>query len=119
MLEAHALAKDYRLSHGPRGVVLSAARGVSFGLYRSAVVALVGESGSGKSTVARMLAGRSDRPSGEILLDGAAVQPWKHGAFRAYKSDVQMIFQDPFASLNAVHTVRYALEPARAPASAR
>ena len=52
---------------------------------------------------------RSDPRQGEILLDGAAVQPWKRGAFRAYKSDVQMIFQDPFASLNAVHTVRYAL----------
>jgi peptide/nickel transport system ATP-binding protein len=109
VLEAHALAKDYRLSHGPHGVVLSAAREVSFGLYRSAVVALVGESGSGKSTVARMLAGQERPTDGEILLDGAAVQPWKRGAFRAYKSDVQMIFQDPFASLNSVHTVRYAL----------
>ncbi|HLW93910.1 MAG TPA: ATP-binding cassette domain-containing protein, partial [Solirubrobacteraceae bacterium] len=86
MLEAHALTKDYRLSHGPRGAVLSAARGVSFGLYRSAVVALVGESGSGKSTVARMLAGQERPTHGEILLDGAAVQPWKHGVFRAFKS---------------------------------
>ena len=60
------------------------------GLYRSAVVALVGESGSGKSTVARMLAGHERPTQGEILLDGAAVQPWKHGAFRAFKSDVQM-----------------------------
>jgi len=109
VLEAHALAKDYRLSHGPHGVVLSAARDVSFGLYRSAVVALVGESGSGKSTVAKMLAGQERPTDGEILLEGVAVQPWKHGAFRAYKSDVQMIFQDPFASLNMVHTVRYTL----------
>ncbi len=89
--------------------MLSAAREVSFGLYRSAVVALVGESGSGKSTVAKMLAGQERPTAGEILLDGVAVQPWKHGSFRAYKSDVQMVFQDPFASLNAVHTVRYAL----------
>jgi peptide/nickel transport system ATP-binding protein len=109
VLEAHALTKDYRLSRGPHGVFLSAARGVSFGLYRSAVVALVGESGSGKSTVARMLAGQEQPSDGEILLEGAAVAPSKRGSFRAYKSDVQMIFQDPFASLNAVHTVRYAL----------
>jgi peptide/nickel transport system ATP-binding protein len=110
VLEAHALAKDFRLSHGLRGEVLSAVRGVSFGLYRSAVVALVGESGSGKSTVARMLAGQERPSEGEILLDGKAVRPWTRGAFRAYKSDVQMIFQDPFASLNSVHTVRYALQ---------
>jgi len=109
VLEAHALAKDYRLSRGPRGTVLSAAREVSFGLYRSAVVALVGESGSGKSTVAKMLAGQERPTSGEILLDGNAVQPWKRNAFRAYKGEVQMVFQDPFASLNSVHTVRYAL----------
>jgi len=109
VLEAHALARDYRLSRGPRGATLSAAREVSFGLYRSAVVALVGESGSGKSTVARMLAGQERPTGGEILLDGAVVTPWKRGSFRAYKGEVQMVFQDPFASLNSVHTVRYAL----------
>ena len=62
---------------------------------------------------------RSGRPPGEILLDGATVQPWTHRAFRAYKSDVQMVFQDPFASLNPVHTVRYHARAARAPAPAR
>jgi peptide/nickel transport system ATP-binding protein len=109
VLEAHALAKDFRLSRGIHGAVLSAARDVSFGLYRSAVVALVGESGSGKSTVARMLAGQERPTSGQILLDGAEVRPWARGTFRAYKGDVQMVFQDPFASLNSVHTVRYTL----------
>jgi peptide/nickel transport system ATP-binding protein len=109
VLEAHALSKDFRLSRGRGGSVLSAVRDVSFGLYRSAVVALVGESGSGKSTVARMLAGQERPTGGQILLDGAVVRPWTHGAFRAYKGDVQMVFQDPFASLNSVHTVRYAL----------
>jgi len=109
VLEAHALAKDFRLSRGLHGEVLSAARDVSFGLYRSAVVALVGESGSGKSTVARMLAGQERPTSGQILLDGAEVRPWARGTFRSYKGDVQMVFQDPFASLNSVHTVRYTL----------
>jgi peptide/nickel transport system ATP-binding protein len=109
VLEASSLSKDFRLSRGPRGQVLSAVRAVSFGLYRSAVVALVGESGSGKSTVARMLAGQERPTSGEILLDGTTVRPWARGAFRRYKGDVQMVFQDPFASLNSVHTVRYTL----------
>jgi peptide/nickel transport system ATP-binding protein len=109
VLEANELSKDFKLSRGPRGEVLSAARAVSFGLYRSAVVALVGESGSGKSTVARMLAGQERPTAGKILLDSAEIRPWTHGNFRAYKGDVQMVFQDPFASLNSVHTVRYTL----------
>jgi peptide/nickel transport system ATP-binding protein len=109
VLEASGLSKDFRLSRGLGAEILSAVRGVSFGLYRSAVVALVGESGSGKTTVARMLAGQEQPTDGKILLDGTEVRPWMHRAFRSYKGDVQMIFQDPFASLNAVHTVRYTL----------
>ncbi|MGA2470158.1 MAG: ABC transporter ATP-binding protein [Solirubrobacteraceae bacterium] len=110
VLEARALAKDFRLSQGLHRETLSAVRGVSLGLYQSAVVALVGESGSGKSTVARMLAGQERPTAGQILLDGNEVQPAQHSQFRAYKGSVQMVFQDPFASLNAVHTVRYALK---------
>jgi len=109
VLEARALAKDFRLSRGLHGDTLSAVRGVSLGLYRSAVVALVGESGSGKSTVARMLAGQERPTLGQILLDGNEVHPSTHAQFREYKGSVQMVFQDPFASLNPVHTVRYAL----------
>ncbi len=109
VLEARALTKDFKLSEGLRRTVLSAVRGVSFGLYRSAVVALVGESGSGKSLTARMLAGQERPTAGQILLDGNDVQPYQHSQFRQYKGSVQMIFQDPFASLNSVHTVAYAL----------
>lgn len=109
VLEARSLGKDFKLSHGWHQDVLSAVRGVSFGLHQSAVVALVGESGSGKSTVARMLAGQEKPTAGEIALDGEIVQPWTHRQFRPYKSNVQMVFQDPFASLNAVHKVRYTL----------
>jgi peptide/nickel transport system ATP-binding protein len=110
VLEADGLHREFRLSHGRRRSVISAVRGVSFGLYRRAVVALVGESGSGKSTVARLLAGQERPTSGRILLDGAEVRPSERGSFRAYKRTVQMVFQDPFGSLNPVHTVRYHLE---------
>ena len=106
-LQAHGLSKDFRLG---RGQVLHAVRDVSFGLYRGAVVALVGESGSGKSTVARLLAGQERLTAGTISLDGEPVSLPTRSAFRRYKSSVQMVFQDPFSSLNPVHTVRYHLE---------
>ncbi len=106
-MEAVSLTKDFRLGHGH---VLHAVRDVSFALYRGAVVALVGESGSGKSTVARLLAGQERLTSGEVRLDGTPVDPSTRRAFRRHKSEVQLVFQDPFSSLNPVHTVRHHLE---------
>jgi peptide/nickel transport system ATP-binding protein len=106
-MEAVALSKDFRLR---RGQSVHAVRDVSFNLYRGGVVALVGESGSGKSTVARMLAGQERLTSGTIRLDGKPVSVASRTAFRQYKSEVQLVFQDPFSSLNPVHTVRYHLE---------
>ncbi len=106
-MEAISVSKDFRLGHGQR---LHAVRDVSFNLYRGAVVALVGESGSGKSTAARLLAGQERLTSGAIRLDGQPVEVSSRRAFRRYKSQVQLVFQDPFASLNPVHTVRYCLE---------
>lgn len=106
-MEAISLSKDFRLG---RGQTLRAVREVSFDLYRGAVVALVGESGSGKSTVARLLAGQERLTAGAIRLDGQPAELSTHRAFRHYKSEVQLVFQDPFASLNPVHTVRYHLE---------
>ena len=106
-MEASSLTKEFRLR---RGQVVHAARDVSFNLYRGAVVALVGESGSGKSTVAKMLAGQERMTAGTIRLDGEPVELSSLRAFRRYKGSVQMVFQDPFASLNPVHTVRHHLE---------
>jgi peptide/nickel transport system ATP-binding protein len=112
VLEAKSLFKDYKLGRGRGATVLSAVRDVSLQLRRSAVVALVGESGSGKSTVAKLLAGQERPTSGEVLLDGERVHHSGRRGFRAYKSEVQMVFQDPFASLNPAHKVRYPLERA-------
>jgi peptide/nickel transport system ATP-binding protein len=106
-MEAMSLSKDYRLG---RGRILHAVRDVSFSLYRGAVVALVGESGSGKSTVAKLLAGQELPTSGSIRLDGEPVDLRTRRAFRRYKAEVQLVFQDPFASLNPVHTIRHHLE---------
>jgi len=106
-MEAISLSKDFRIG---RGNTLHAVRDVSFNLYRGAVVALVGESGSGKSTAARLLAGQERLTSGTIRLDGKQVEVSSRGDFRRYKSEVQLVFQDPFSSLNPIHTVRYHLE---------
>jgi peptide/nickel transport system ATP-binding protein len=89
---------------------LTAVDGVSFSLRAGEITALVGESGSGKSTVARMLS-RLETPSGGYVnLHGERVRFGVPGGRRAYLRQVQLIFQDPFASLNPVHTVRYHLE---------
>jgi len=106
-MEAIAVSKDFKIG---RGQIVHAVRDVSFNLYRGAVVALVGESGSGKSTAARLLAGQERLTSGTIKLDGKPVEVKHHDDFRRYKSQVQYVFQDPFSSLNPVHTVRYHLE---------
>jgi peptide/nickel transport system ATP-binding protein len=109
VLEAVDLRKDYRLVRAGRSGVVPAVQGVSFALRRGAVIALVGESGSGKSTIAKLLAGQERRTDGQILLDGVEIDPSARRRFRDHKTDVQMIFQDPFASLNPLHTVRYHL----------
>ena len=76
--------------------------GVSVDVAAGEVVALVGESGSGKSTLGRVVAGLLKAESGRVLIDG---QPRSRRDRR-----VQLVFQDPFASLNPVHTVAHHLE---------
>jgi oligopeptide/dipeptide ABC transporter ATP-binding protein len=109
VLEAIELDKQFRMGRGRKATVVSAVKKVSLELRRGRVVALVGESGSGKTTVARLLAGQERRSGGQILLDSRPIEPAARRGFRAYKSDVQMVFQDPFASLNPLHTVSYHL----------
>ncbi|KDN16160.1 ABC transporter ATP-binding protein [Amycolatopsis rifamycinica] len=115
VLEATGLTKHFPVRRtgraaltGPRRSI-QAVDDVSLTLQRGRVTALVGESGSGKSTVARLLAGLYPRTGGDIRLHGETVNVKRGKAFRAYARRVQMIFQDPFASLNPVHTVRYHL----------
>ena len=106
VLEAAALTKTYKIG---RKATVDAVRGVGVQLRQGTITALVGESGSGKTTVARLLAGQERRSGGEILLDGQPIEPASKRGFRAYKGAVQMVFQDPFASLNPLHTVSYHL----------
>ncbi|AEV83846.1 peptide ABC transporter ATPase [Actinoplanes sp. SE50] len=107
-LEVSGLGKDYRLRDGWRTSTLRAVDDVSLTLGHGKTIALVGQSGSGKSTVARLLL-QLERPSrGEIRLDGEPVG--RRGAgLAAYRRKVQMVFQDPFASLNPYHTIGHHL----------
>ena len=108
-LEARHLTKLFKARHGLRGRgVVHAVEDVSISLARSSVTAVVGESGSGKSTLARMLARIITPTSGELLLDGDR-QPLSQRHRQAYAGRVQLVLQDPFASLNPVHSVRYHL----------
>ena len=80
--------------------MLRAVDGVSFDIARGETLALVGESGCGKSTVARMLVGLYGLTRGEIQFDGQPVERMQGRSGRALRRRLQMIFQDPFASLN-------------------
>jgi peptide/nickel transport system ATP-binding protein len=101
--------RDLTVEFGQRGgSKLRAVDGLSFALREGQTLALVGESGSGKSTVVRALAQLVKRTSGQILLDGAPAGR-RGKALRGYRHRVQLVFQDPFASLNPMHTVRHHL----------
>jgi len=108
-LRAEDLVKNYRLRNGFRAATLRAVDDVSFTLEPGRTVALVGQSGSGKSTIAKLLMQLERPTSGRILLDGRAVERRGAGLAR-YRRTVQMVFQDPFASLNPFHTVEHHLE---------
>ena len=105
LLESREITKHFPA--GRRGAV-HAVDGVSLALPAGRITAIVGESGSGKSTLARLFAQLLKPTSGQLLLDGHPAPPGRGGR-RRYAQQVQMVLQDPFASLNPVHDVRYHL----------
>src|SRR5690242_21820349 len=111
VLEAVGLTKHFPVRKRVRDLFarmpssIHAVDDVSFTLRRGRVTALVGESGSGKSTVARLLAQLYPRTGGDIRLHGTSTKVHGGAKFRSYVRRVQLIFQDPFGSLNPVHTV--------------
>ena len=115
VLEADGLTKHFPIRRRLRDLLsnthdaVHAVDDVRLTLRRGRVTALVGESGSGKSTVARLLAQLYPRTGGDIRLHGRSTRVHGGPQFRSYAARVQMIFQDPFASLNPVHTIRYHL----------
>ena len=84
---------------------LRAVNGVSFDIHKGEVLSLVGESGCGKSTVGRTLTHLEPATSGQAFIDGTDILPMSAKEFRPLRRDIQMIFQDPFASLNPRLTI--------------
>ncbi|WP_445944026.1 ATP-binding cassette domain-containing protein, partial [Roseicyclus sp.] len=79
---------------------LTATADVSFSINKGETFALVGESGSGKSTIAKMIVGLLIPSAGQIAIEGQGIDSADPIAMRALRRRMQMIFQDPFASLN-------------------
>ena len=85
--------------------VVNAVDGVSFEVRRGETLGIVGESGSGKSTIGKCLLKLIGIDGGELVFNGRDVARLSEAQFRPVRKDIQMIFQDPFASLNPRHTV--------------
>ncbi|MHB2165907.1 ABC transporter ATP-binding protein [Alsobacter sp. R-9] len=85
---------------GPQKPVIRAIDGVSFSVARGEVVGLVGESGSGKTTIGRTVLRLTDPTDGTIRFDGTDITTLDRGAMRPFRRRMQIVFQDPFASLN-------------------
>ena len=102
VLEARGVEKTYRRPggwFGPKPVV-RAVHDADFVLRKGETLGLVGESGSGKSTLARCVVKLVEPEKGEIIFEGADLRPLGRGAWKPYRKKIQMVFQDPFASLN-------------------
>ncbi len=87
------------------GRVVHAAKQVELEVRRGETLGVVGESGSGKSTVARCIVRLIDPTSGEVLIDGRNIAKMSQSELRSYRRNVQVVFQDPYRSLNPRRTV--------------
>jgi peptide/nickel transport system ATP-binding protein len=107
VLSVKGLGKTYKTAGGlfrPKRIV-DAAKNVTLSIRKGETLGLVGESGSGKTTVGRCIIRLIDSDKGRIDFHGVDLNAFKGSALKPYRKRVQMIFQDPFASLNPRHKV--------------
>ena len=112
ILQVRNLTRHYEVSQGllrPKGIV-RALNGVGFDLHRGKTLAVVGESGCGKSTLARQLTLIEQPSDGHIILDGVDVARARGAEHQALRRKVQMVFQNPYASLNPRQKIARQLE---------
>ena len=109
LLEVNALQKHYPIRGGLFGgqtATVHAVDGVSFTVSAGETLSVVGESGCGKSTVGRAILRLTDPTDGEVLLDGERIDQLPPRKMRPVRRRVQVVFQDPFSSLNPRMRVR-------------
>ncbi|WP_335948598.1 oligopeptide/dipeptide ABC transporter ATP-binding protein [Salipiger bermudensis] len=112
LIEAVDLKQHYPVRQGLLGrqtTAVKAVDGVNLRIHRGEVLGLVGESGSGKSTLGRNLMMMERPTSGAVLYEGSDLAGRSHKALHPYRRKMQMVFQDPFSSLNPRMTVEDSL----------
>ena len=115
LIEVTGLRKDYPLKTGLfKRSVFSAVKGADFSLHKGRTLGVVGESGSGKTTVGMMLTRLTDATAGRIMFEGIDLATLNAAKMQAYRSRIQIIFQNPYASLNPRFTIgQILMEPMR------
>ncbi|MGY0692196.1 ABC transporter ATP-binding protein [Virgibacillus sp. FSP13] len=104
IIEIRSLKKHFKVG---RRSLLKAVDGISFDIYKGETFGLVGESGCGKSTVGRTIVRLYEPTDGEVVFDGESISDKKHKKeLKKFHQHLQMIFQDPYASLNPRMTVK-------------
>ncbi|NUK31729.1 dipeptide ABC transporter ATP-binding protein [Parageobacillus sp. VR-IP] len=113
LLQVKGLKKYFPITGGVFGKKVGEVKAVddvTFTVYKGETLGIVGESGCGKSTTGRMLLRLIEPTAGSIIFEGKEVTTLPKAELRKMRRDMQMIFQDPFASLNPRHTVEKILE---------
>ena len=117
VLDAVDLTKHYVFPHEKMFMkvqTIEAVKGISFRIRRGRSLGLVGESGCGKSTLARLVTGLEDPTSGSVRIAGSNIHQISKNALRKLRREFQIVFQDPFGSLDPRHTIgRIVAEPLR------
>ena len=107
ILEVQGLTKYFEAAKGKK---VHAVENVSFTLERGETLGIVGESGCGKSSMGRTILKIHDSTSGKIIFDGVDITKFSNKQMNPYRKRMQMIFQDPYASLNPRMTVGEIIE---------
>lgn len=111
VLKADNLHKHYPVSQGigKAKAYVKALNGVSFELEAGKTLAVVGESGCGKSTLARQLTLIEEPTHGELFINDEGTTGYSRKALKELRTEIQMVFQNPYGSLNPRHTIGYQL----------